>query len=41
LPEPDDDGYMVCPDSGLRYKEDSPGKLRCVDLDADAPLANG
>jgi UDP-2-acetamido-3-amino-2,3-dideoxy-glucuronate N-acetyltransferase len=41
LPEPDEEGYMVCPDSGFRYKEDEPGKLRCVDLDEDADLVNG
>ncbi len=41
LPEPDEEGYVVCPDSGFRYKEDAPGSLRCVDLDEDAPLVNG
>ena len=38
LPPPDADGVMRCPESGLRYKETSPGVLRCLDLDEDAPL---
>jgi UDP-2-acetamido-3-amino-2,3-dideoxy-glucuronate N-acetyltransferase len=29
---------MVCPESGLKYKEASPGVLKCLDLDEDAPL---
>jgi UDP-2-acetamido-3-amino-2,3-dideoxy-glucuronate N-acetyltransferase len=32
------DGTMTCPESGLRYKEISPGVLRCLDLDEEAPL---
>lgn len=32
------DGLMVCPESGLRYQEQSPGVLECLDLDEDAPL---
>ena len=35
---PDQDGTMTCPESGLRYKEIKPGQLRCLDLDEDAPL---
>jgi UDP-2-acetamido-3-amino-2,3-dideoxy-glucuronate N-acetyltransferase len=35
---PNDDGVMVCPESGYRYKEEQPGVLRCLDLDEDAPL---
>lgn len=31
-------GAMVCPESGYRYKEVSPGVLRCLDLDESAPL---
>lgn len=38
LGEPADDGCMICPESGYRYKEASPGVLRCLDLDEDAPL---
>lgn len=38
LPLPDAGGVMRCPESGLRYKETSPGVLRCLDLDEDAPL---
>jgi hypothetical protein len=29
---------MVCPESGYRYKETSPGVIRCLDLDEEAPL---
>ena len=29
---------MVCPESGFRYQETSPGMLRCVDLGEDAQL---
>jgi UDP-2-acetamido-3-amino-2,3-dideoxy-glucuronate N-acetyltransferase len=32
------DGVMVCPESGYRYQEKSPGVLRCLDLDEEAPL---
>jgi UDP-2-acetamido-3-amino-2,3-dideoxy-glucuronate N-acetyltransferase len=35
---PNEDGIMVCPESGYRYKEAQPGVLRCLDLDEDAPL---
>ena len=38
LPPPDSNGVMVCPESGLRYKEVEPGKVRCLDLDENAPL---
>lgn len=38
LGRPDPDGVMVCPESGYRYKEVSPGVLRCLDLDEEAPL---
>ncbi|MBM4147881.1 MAG: N-acetyltransferase [Lentisphaerae bacterium] len=38
LGEPDNDGFMVCPESGYRYRETSPGVLRCVDIDEDADL---
>jgi UDP-2-acetamido-3-amino-2,3-dideoxy-glucuronate N-acetyltransferase len=38
LPAPDAEGVMRCPESGLRYREASPGLLRCLDLDEDAPL---
>jgi UDP-2-acetamido-3-amino-2,3-dideoxy-glucuronate N-acetyltransferase len=32
------DGSMVCPESGFRYMEQSPGALRCLDLDEESPL---
>ncbi|MCX8084453.1 MAG: acetyltransferase [Calditerrivibrio sp.] len=38
LKDPDADGIMVCPESGLRYKEVEPNILRCLDLDEEAPL---
>ncbi|MBN9662349.1 MAG: Gfo/Idh/MocA family oxidoreductase [Acidobacteria bacterium] len=38
LENPDAEGIMVCPESGYRYKEVSPGILRCLDLDENAVL---
>ena len=38
LSEPDAEGRMTCPESGYRYVEESPGVLRCLDLDEEAPL---
>lgn len=38
LKNPDADGIMLCPESGLRYREVEPGVMRCLDLDEDAPL---
>jgi UDP-2-acetamido-3-amino-2,3-dideoxy-glucuronate N-acetyltransferase len=38
LDDGDADGVMTCPESGLRYREVSPGVLRCLDLDEEAPL---
>jgi UDP-2-acetamido-3-amino-2,3-dideoxy-glucuronate N-acetyltransferase len=38
LRNPDADGIMYCPESGLRYREVSPGSLRCLDLDEETPL---
>ncbi|OEU71209.1 MAG: serine acetyltransferase [Desulfuromonadales bacterium C00003093] len=38
LKNPDATGVMICPESGLRYKETEPGLLHCLDLDEDAPL---
>jgi UDP-2-acetamido-3-amino-2,3-dideoxy-glucuronate N-acetyltransferase len=35
---PDENGIMICPESGYRYQEVRPGVLRCLDLDEDAPL---
>ena len=39
------DGLYTCPESQLRYRETTPGTLRCLDLDEEAPLppalANG
>jgi UDP-2-acetamido-3-amino-2,3-dideoxy-glucuronate N-acetyltransferase len=38
LGSPDGEGVMRCPESGMRYREVSPGTLRCLDLDEEAPL---
>ncbi len=32
------DGIRTCPETGLRYRLVSPGVLRCLDLDEEAPL---
>jgi UDP-2-acetamido-3-amino-2,3-dideoxy-glucuronate N-acetyltransferase len=39
LQKTDDDGNLVCPESGWRYKEAEPGVLRCLDWAEDEPLA--
>ena len=36
--KPGPDGISTCPESKLRYQEVSPGLVRCLDLDEDAPL---
>lgn len=38
LGKADANGIMICPESGLRYKEAPAGVLRCLDLDEEAPL---
>jgi UDP-2-acetamido-3-amino-2,3-dideoxy-glucuronate N-acetyltransferase len=38
LPRPDQQGLMVCPESGYRYQEVRPGVVRCLDLDEETPL---
>jgi UDP-2-acetamido-3-amino-2,3-dideoxy-glucuronate N-acetyltransferase len=38
LGEADPQGVLTCPESGLRYREESPGVLRCLDLDEEEPL---
>ena len=37
LKNPDKDGAMICPESGLRYRLDGE-RLRCLDLDEESPL---
>jgi UDP-2-acetamido-3-amino-2,3-dideoxy-glucuronate N-acetyltransferase len=32
------EGIYTCPESGFRYKEVSPGVLKCLDLDEDSVL---
>ncbi|MGD9807431.1 MAG: acyltransferase [Deferribacterales bacterium] len=39
LKNPDADGVMTCPESGLRYKEVEPTVLKCLDLDEEAELS--
>jgi UDP-2-acetamido-3-amino-2,3-dideoxy-glucuronate N-acetyltransferase len=34
----DAEGIMTCPESGYRYQEQSPGVLRCLDLEEETPL---
>lgn len=47
LKNPDADGVMICPESGLRYQLTAGGQdqalemLRCLDLNEDAPLPEG
>lgn len=38
LETPDENGVMICPESGYRYKEVQPGVLRCLDLDEEEKL---
>lgn len=38
LRNPDAEGVLICPESGLRYKEIKPKVLRCLDLDEESPL---
>ncbi|AQT69602.1 UDP-2-acetamido-3-amino-2,3-dideoxy-D-glucuronate N-acetyltransferase [Anaerohalosphaera lusitana] len=38
LKDPDENGVMTCPESGYRYKEVQPGKMKCLDLDEEACL---
>ena len=38
LDYPDEDGTMICTESGFRYQEVEPGMLRCLDLDEESPL---
>lgn len=38
LIRPDQNGIYICPESGWRYKEEEPGKLRCLDWPEDQDL---
>lgn len=38
LQNPDAEGILTCPESGLRYREVETDVLRCLDLDEEAPL---
>ena len=40
LKNPDAQGIMRCPESHFRFREVSPGVLRCLDLDEESPLHN-
>ncbi len=39
LEKRDDEGNLVCPESGWRYQETEPGVLRCLDWPEDKALA--
>jgi len=39
LRQQDDAGHWLCPESGWRYHEETPGQLRCLDWPEDQPLA--
>jgi UDP-2-acetamido-3-amino-2,3-dideoxy-glucuronate N-acetyltransferase len=41
LPDADKGGIMVCPESGLKYKELNKGIVRCLDLDEEEALPEG
>ena len=38
LETPRENGIMICPESGYRYKEVQPGVLQCLDLDEEEKL---
>jgi UDP-2-acetamido-3-amino-2,3-dideoxy-glucuronate N-acetyltransferase len=38
LTEPDAEGIMRCPEHGFRYKEVTPGVVKCLDLDEETRL---
>jgi len=38
LKDPEDVGIMICPESGLRYRQRNDGLLECIDLIEDEPL---
>jgi len=38
LTHADKEGYMVCPESGWRYKEINPGVIQCLDFEEHMPL---
>ena len=38
LGEPDVRGHRICPESGWRYHEPTPGVLRCLDHPEDQPI---
>ncbi|MCP4895431.1 MAG: N-acetyltransferase [bacterium] len=41
LKDPDLDGVLTCPESGLRYRETGAGELRCLDVSENEPLPEG
>ena len=38
LKNPDKEGIMICPESGLRYKETTSNLMHCLDLNEEIPL---
>lgn len=41
LKNPDKEGIMTCPESGLRYRETQPGVVNCLDIDEEENLPEG
>ena len=41
LAKREEDGIMVCPESGLRYSQVEPGKVKCLDIPEEEPLPEG
>jgi len=39
--KPGEDGVLLCPESGYRYREAKPGILCCLDLNEGEPLPPG
>lgn len=39
LSSSDEDGIMICPESGWRYRQDEAGVVRCLDWPEEKPLA--
>jgi UDP-2-acetamido-3-amino-2,3-dideoxy-glucuronate N-acetyltransferase len=38
---PDNQGVMICPESGFRYRRNDAGEVCCLDLDEEQPLPEG
>ncbi len=40
LTQKDQDGFLICPESGWRYRESEQGILRCIDFSEDRSLSS-